>query len=148
MKPTARPNTLPEVLARQGYRLTGPRRAILAVLGTGDGPLTVEEIRARLDSDSVHRVTVYRTVHLLVRAGILRAVDAGREGLRYEMGEPFTGHHAFLICQQCGRIDTTPGCPLPDKVLARLRRRLERVHQFRVIDHEVRLLGLCHTCHA
>ena len=139
---------LPAALGRRGYRLTGPRRAILTVLGTSNGAVTVEDICRRLSPRSIHRVTVYRTVHLLVRAGILRVVDAVREGVRYELGESFTGHHAFLVCQRCGRIDTTARCPLPDEALAPLRRRLQQAHRFRLVDHEVRLLGLCHACHA
>jgi Fur family transcriptional regulator, ferric uptake regulator len=139
---------LTDLLARQGYRLTAARRAILAVFAASDRPLAVEEIRARLVRPTPDRVTVYRNIHLLVRAGLLRVAGMAREGVRYTLGEQIAGHHAFLVCQQCGRIDTSAGCPLPDQALTRLRRQLARAHQFQLVDHEVRLLGLCRSCHA
>ena len=144
----APPGPLPHLLARQGHRLTGSRRAILEVISASDSPLTVEEIHARAAPHRVNRVTVYRTIHLLVSAGLLRAVDATRGRLRYELAEQFTGHHYFLICQHCGRIEKSTGCPFTDDDLARLGRRVRHARQFRVVDHELRLLGLCRTCHA
>jgi len=148
MKPTAKtPDTISEWLTDQGRRLTRPRRAILAALRTGDPPFTVDTLHARVAAQRVDRVTVYRTVHMLVQAGILRVVDGTREGVRYALGEQFTGHHAFLVCQQCGRIDKTADCPIPDGAIARVSRRLRQAKQFRVVEHEVRLLGLCRACH-
>jgi len=146
--PPATPPALTDLLARQGYRLTGARRAILAVFGASDTPLTVAEIRTRLAPYAADRVTVYRTIKTLVAAGLLRVAGTARTGARYGLGDQIAGHHAFLVCQQCGRIDTTLGCPLPAGTVTRLRRRLARAHQFRLVDHEVRLLGLCWSCHA
>jgi len=139
---------LSHLLARQGHRVTGPRRAILEAISGSDSPLTVEDIHARVAGQRVNRVTVYRTIHLLEAAGLLRAVDNARGSLRYELGEQFTGHHAHLICQGCGRVEELAGCPVPDDALARLSRRVRQARQFRVVDHELRLLGLCRTCHA
>jgi len=140
--------TIHHLLARQGHRVTGPRRAIMEAISGSDCPLTVEEIHARVVGKRVNRVTVYRTIHLLEASGLLRAVDSTRGGLRYELGEQFTGHHAHLICQGCGRVEELAGCPVPDDALARLSRRVSHARQFRVVDHELRLLGLCHACHA
>jgi Fur family ferric uptake transcriptional regulator len=139
---------LHHLVAREGHRLTGPRRAILEAISASDSPLTVEEIHNRVAGQRVNRVTVYRTAHLLVSAGLLRAVDTTRGGLRYELGEQFTGHHAHLVCQGCGRVEELAGCPIPDDALARLSRRVRQARQFQVVDHELRLLGLCRTCHA
>jgi Fur family ferric uptake transcriptional regulator len=146
--PTTPLSPLHHALARQGHRLTGRRRAILDAMNGSDGPLTVEEIHTRVSPARVNRVTVYRTVHLLVSAGLLRAVDTTRGGLRYELGEQFTGHHAHLVCQGCGRVEELAGCPIPDEALARFSHRIRQARQFRVVDHELRLLGLCRTCHA
>lgn len=139
---------LHHLLARQGHRLTGPRRAILEAVSASDDPLTVAEIHARVGPQQVNHVTVYRTVHLLVSAGLLRAVDTTRGALRYELAEQFTGHHYFLICQECGRIEKSTGCPISDDALARLTRRVRQTSRFHVVDHELRILGLCRTCHA
>jgi Fur family ferric uptake transcriptional regulator len=145
---TAPRNPLHHLLARQGHRLTASRRAILEAISASDNPLTVEEIHTRVAQQPVNRVTVYRTIHLLVAAGLLRAVDTTRGGLRYELGEQFTGHHAHLVCQGCGRVEELAGCPIPDDALARFSRGVSHGRQFRVVDHELRLLGLCRACHA
>ena len=148
MDPTAVRTVIPQLLARLGHRLTGPRRAILEAVSAGGPPLTVAEIHARLPRAGVNRVTVYRTVHLLVSEGMLRVVDTTQGTARYTLGEQFTGHHYLLVCQQCGRVEESTGCPITDDEVARLARQVRRARQFRVVEHELRLLGLCGACHA
>ncbi len=145
---TATRIAIPHLLARRGHRLTGPRRAVLNVLGESGVPLTVAEIHSRVGHHRVNIVSVYRTVKLLVAEGLLRATDSTHGGQRYELGEQFTGHHHHLICQSCGRIEDLEGCPLTDDSLARLNQRVRHSRQFRVTDHEIRLFGLCRECQA
>ena len=144
--------TLPHLLARRGLRLTGPRRAVLDVLAESREPLTVADLHERLGGRRAHIVSVYRTVHLLVRLRLVRPTDAVRPAdatrgsRRYELGEEFTGHHHHLICQGCGRIEDLDGCWLADAVLTRLTRYVRRMRRFDVSEHEVRLFGLCQRC--
>lgn len=140
--------TLPQVLARLGRRLTGPRRAILTAVGAAEAPLSVAELHARLTRPGVNRVTVYRTVNLLVAMGLLWGVETSRSTTRYALGEQFTGHRYVQVCTACGRIEASAGCPVTDDAMARLTRQVRRTRQFRVVGHEFRLLGLCRTCHA
>jgi Fur family ferric uptake transcriptional regulator len=146
---TAKPDpraALPHRLARRGHRLTGPRRAVLEVFAGSTEPLTVAEVHARLASGRADLVSVYRTVKLMVQVGLLRATDSTKGGVRYELGEEFTGHHHHLICQACGRIEDLDGCLLADEVLARLQQRVRQQKRFRVTEHELRLFGLCARC--
>jgi Fe2+ or Zn2+ uptake regulation protein len=144
--------TLPHLLAREGLRLTGPRRAVLDALARSGEPLTVAQIHARLDGGRAHIVSVYRTVHLLVRMRLVRPTDsvrrtdAMRGSRRYELAEQFTGHHHHLICQGCGRIEDLDGCVLADGALTQVIRSVRRTRRFEVSDHEVRLFGLCERC--
>ena len=143
---------LPHLLARRGLRLTGPRRAVLDVLARSRVPLTVAGIHRQLAPSPVHIVSVYRTVHLLVRMRLVRPTDsvrptdAARAARRYELAEQFTGHHHHLICQGCGRIEDLEGCVLADHALAQLTRSVRRTRRFEVTEHEVRLFGLCQRC--
>ena len=143
---------LPDLLARQGLRRTGPRRAILDVLADSRTPLTVPEIHARLGGRQAHIVSVYRTVHTLVRLRLVRPTDAVplatalRGSQRYELAEQFTGHHHHLICQSCGAIEDLAGCLLADAPLAKLARYVRRTRRFEVTEHEVRLFGRCRRC--
>jgi Fe2+ or Zn2+ uptake regulation protein len=148
MKTTTDRALLPQLLARLGRRMTGPRRAILEAVGAAESPLSVAEIHARLTLPGVNRVTVYRTVHLLVSAGLLRLVETSQGTTRYTLGEQFTGHRYLLVCKDCGHVEETTGCPITEDELTRLARQVHRTRQFRVTDHEFRLLGLCRACHA
>lgn len=141
-----RRDTISHLLADRGHRLTGPRLAVVEVLADSDGPVSVAEIYQRLKSRQVNLVSVYRTVHLLMGMGVLRATDRARRGQRYELADQFTGHHHHLICRECERIEDLEGCPLGHEVLTRLTARLRRVRAFRVTEHELRLFGLCRSC--
>lgn len=141
-----RRDTISHLLADRGHRLTGPRLAVVEVLTESDAPLSVAEIHRRLGSRRVHLVSVYRTVHLLIGMGVLRAADRARRGERYELAEQFTGHHHHLICQECERIEDLEGCPLGHEALTRLTARLRRLRAFRVTEHELQLFGLCRSC--
>jgi Fur family ferric uptake transcriptional regulator len=115
-------------------------------------PLTVPEIHARLGGHQAHIVSVYRTVHMLVRLRLVRRTASLRLGAalrgseRFELAEEFTGHHHHLICQGCGAIEDLDGCLLADAALTRLARYVRRTRRFAVTEHEVRLFGLCRRC--
>jgi Fur family transcriptional regulator, ferric uptake regulator len=147
-------DTLPNLLARRGLRLTGQRRAVLDVLVGSRVPLTVPEIHARLGGRRAHIVSVYRTVHMLVRLRLVRPTASLRLGAalrgsqRFELAEEFTGHHHHLICQGCGAIEDLEGCVLADAPLTQLARYVRRTRRFEVREHEVRLFGLCRRCAA
>jgi Fur family ferric uptake transcriptional regulator len=138
-------SAIPDLLTRQGFRLTTPRRAVLEVLCERDAPLSVAEIRSRLKSRRVNLVSVYRSLNLLVRLGVAR-VSEHRGTQRFELTERYTGHHHHVICQLCGRMEDLQGCLLKDDMLTALNRRVLRSKKFRVTDHELQLFGLCRAC--
>ncbi len=145
----ASPRTaLPHLLAREGLRLTRPRRAVLDALAESREPVTVVEIHARIDPPRPNIVSVYRTMHLLTRLGLLRVTDSTHGSQRYELTEQFTGHHHHLICRGCGRIEDLEGCVLADEVLTRLTRFVRQSRRFQVTEHELRLFGRCQRCAA
>jgi Fur family ferric uptake transcriptional regulator len=137
-------------VSRLGYRLTGPRRAVADVLAQAREPMTVAEIHRAVGIRPPNLASVYRAVNLLARIGLVRVTDASRSrpSARYELAEPFTGHHHHLICRVCGRIEDLDGCVIPNDALGRLTRRLGRAKGFRVTEHELRLFGRCRECRA
>ena len=143
---------LPHLLADRGLRLTGPRRAVLDALAASRTPLTVPEIHGRLGGRRAHLVSVYRTVHMLVRLRLVRPAASLRLGTglrgsqRFELAEEFTGHHHHLICRGCGAIEDLEGCLLADAPLTKLARYVRRTRRFEVTEHEVRLFGRCRRC--
>jgi Fur family ferric uptake transcriptional regulator len=137
---------IPDLLARQGLRLTAPRLAVVDVLVEHGAPLSVAEIHGRLRKARVNLVSVYRTLRLLTRLGLVRLADESRGIQRFELAEAFTGHHHHLVCQGCGQVEDVDGCWLEEKMLEALNRRLQRARRFRVTAHDLKLFGLCHTC--
>ena len=78
-----------------------------AILSQG-GHLTVQEMirRVQVEHPSIGAATVYRTVHVLEEAGLLRKTLTDAQGLvLYEAGH--TGeeeHHDHIVCLDCGAI--------------------------------------------
>jgi Fur family transcriptional regulator, ferric uptake regulator len=141
-----RHTSLVSLLSAKGVRLTRPRRAVLAVLAEARRPMSVAEIHARLSGRDVNLGSVYRTVALLCRLDVMRLADESRGTQRFELGEDFTGHHHHLVCQRCGDVQDLEGCVLQKPVLTRLQKRIRRVMRFQVMDHDVRLYGVCGRC--
>src|SRR5277367_3565546 len=72
-----RPGRLEAELGSRGRRLTRQRRVIVRVMDTAQRHLDIDEIykRARKMDSRVHRVTVYRTVDLLKKLGLIDELD-------------------------------------------------------------------------
>ncbi|RYG94537.1 transcriptional repressor, partial [archaeon] len=92
-------NELETVFAKEGYRLTSPRRAVFDVLHSSESPLAIAVIiKACPDVD---RVSIYRTLELFTRLGITEIIPFGWKQ-RYELTSPFKPHHHHLYCTNCG----------------------------------------------
>src|ERR1035438_2979895 len=83
------PGRLQMQLADRGIRMTAQRRAILSVIETATKHLDASQIlrKARTLDDSVDRSTVYRTLDLLKRQGLVDELDLmhlNGEGHYYE----------------------------------------------------------------
>ncbi len=140
------------VLKEQGYRLTGPRRALVKLLADGRKPLSIQEMHAAVNDTShesdgceeeINLVTVYRFANLLVDLGLARRVEFGQGYYRYEREEPQAGpHHHHLVCRQCGKVEDFHGCDIAQTLTARL----EAESGFKVERHQLELYGTCPSC--
>ena len=138
--------TVIALLADRGYRLTAPRRQILDVLLASVTPLSAAGIHRRLENRRINLASVYRTIWVLLGLEALRATDAIGGEKRFELADPLGAHHHHLICQDCGRIEDLEGCPLEERVLRAVNRRVRRSRRFRIVEHELRLIGACADC--
>jgi len=139
-------HTIPDEIARHGFRLTGPRRAVVDALVAHAAPMSVAEIHARLTIRRANLVSVYRAVNLLCELGLLRVADTSKGTQRFELAEQFIGHHHHLVCQECGRVEDLDGCLLEEDVLRALCQRVLRSRRFRLIGHDLKLFGICRRC--
>lgn len=116
-----------------GYKATPQRVAVLEAL-EAEQHQSLEGIRKRCPK--VGLVTVYRTLDLLGRLGLVRRLDLG-DGPRYELAED---HHHHLICELCGRISEFEECPLD------IQRLPLQKSGFEPRSHSLEVYGQCAEC--
>ena len=88
-----------------GWRLTPQRETILQIfqdLPQGEH-LSAEDLHQRLEHDGggISLSTIYRTLKLMARMGILRELELGEGHKHYEINQPYPHHHHHLICIRC-----------------------------------------------
>ena len=98
-RPIVRPDLL-AVLEDGGYRITGPRRNVIAALDQKDEGFTAEELCSELPG--VGRATVYRTIKLLQRSGVICKLAMPDGAPRYSLAR--VDHHHHTVCVKCGTI--------------------------------------------
>ncbi|MDO5115454.1 MAG: Fur family transcriptional regulator [Synergistaceae bacterium] len=95
------------ILGSAGLRNTRQRRMILELLFAQGSPLSHGEILSRID-EHLDRVTLYRTLETLKKAGIVHQVQ-GIDGVwRFcahdEDSSGCPGDHPHFLCLDCGRM--------------------------------------------
>lgn len=133
-----------DALRRGGHRLTPQRQLVLRVLEQAGHHLTAEAIcqQVQVVYPGMSLSTVYRTLELLARLGLVLEARLGGERRVYELaGE--RGEHTHLICRSCGAI----GHP-HDIDLRSLRERLTQETGYVGIAMDLVATGLCPACAA
>ncbi|GAB4335877.1 MAG: Fur family transcriptional regulator [Candidatus Abyssubacteria bacterium] len=135
-------NIFSEFLSKEDLKFTPQRKAILETVFDlhkhFDADELVEILRHR--GKRISRATVYRTLDLMVKAGLVQALELGESRKVYEhvVGHK---HHDHLICTECGRtIEFDNGFIelLQQQVCDRLNFQAER--------HSLRIFGRCENC--
>lgn len=90
----------------RGLRRTGQREDIVKEAFSRDEHFTAEELfdRIRRTNASVSRATVYRTLALLVEAGLLRQIDLGDSQTTFDPNFLDKPSHNHLVCIDCGKV--------------------------------------------
>ena len=133
---------LARFMNEQGKKNTRQRDVIVDVFLESDSHLTLQELQDRVQS-RVHRVgtaTVYRTMKLLVDAGVAVERHFGSSQARYELAE-FGTHHDHLICASCQVI-----IEFEDPVIEERQDQIAERHGFTVLRHRHEIYGLCVDC--
>ena len=138
-----------EELARQmrslGQRITPQRRAVIDVVASARERMTPAEIyrRARRHHAGVGLATVYRTLELLSRLGLVERLHEP-EGCQSYVADRAAGtHHHHVVCSQCGRVAEIPACDLGEHL-----RLVAEQTGFEIDAHWLELRGLCADCRA
>jgi Fur family ferric uptake transcriptional regulator len=101
------PGHLQRALGARGIRLTRQRRVLLQVMETARRHLDANEIleRARKIDPDVTQVTVYRTLDLLKRQGLIDELDLLHlRGDRHFYESHGPRDHIHVACMNCGKV--------------------------------------------
>ena len=129
------------MLSEEGYRLTPQRMMVLAAIESSKNHISAEEIYAQVIAKYPHVniSTVYRTMELLKRLGLVTETDLGGGRVRYH--PVHKGRHHHLVCQECGRI-----IDLDEPVLYSLKDTLRREYDFEADLKHMAIFGRCARC--
>lgn len=97
---------LDSFIRKKGLRRTGQRDLIVRAAFATDDHFTADELFERVSraDASASRATVYRTLALLVEAGLLREIDLGDNHKTYDPNFVDKPAHNHLVCIDCGRV--------------------------------------------
>src|ERR1700747_128331 len=127
---TEMPARLQAHFAERGIRMTQQRRAILSIMETASKHLDASQIlrkAQRLDA-TIDRSTVYRTLQLLKRQGLIDELDLMHihgEGHYYE--RKLGRDHIHMACLRCGKI-----MEFVSDIFEKLKGQVEKESRFRI----------------
>ena len=135
-------SALKNQLRGQSRKITGPRAAILEILRKHPHPLTNREIFSEMPKGSCDLATIYRSMHLLEKMGMVKRFDFGDGAARFELvGEGDDGHHHHLVCTRCSEVVEIEEC-FPTEV----EKRIATANGFKAVTHKLEFFGICPDC--
>ncbi len=138
------PGRLQHLMSERGVRMTEQRRAILSVIETAKKHLDASQIlrRAQKVDESVDRSTVYRTLNLLKRHGLIDELDLmhlSGEGHYYE--RKMSRDHIHMACLRCGKITE-----FESELFESLKDQMESECRFKIVVARLEIGGYCTAC--
>ena len=135
-------NGFKEMLETKGLKCTHERKCIFD---------EVQRIGAHFDADKLYerfkergerisRATVYRTLPLLLEAGVVqKSAGDGKQDFFEKTGKK--GHHDHMVCLTCGKI-----IEFRNETIEREQDDISKKHQFKIAFHDHRIFGYCSKC--
>jgi len=128
-------------LRQHGYKLTPQRRAVMRTIVSSQDHLTPSAIYEKVHQDhpNIGLVTIYRTLDILAKLGLICELHAGGSCRSYTISA--VGHHHHLICSNWGTV-----VDFPEFELGEMEQNLARETGFRIDDDLLEFMGLCQAC--
>lgn len=135
---------LQSALLTRGIRLTRQRKVILDIIENAQRHLDAAQIlrRAAKVDPGINRVTVYRTLALLKRHGLVDELDllhVNGEGHFYERRPQ--RDHMHMTCLRCGSVQE-----FESDLFDRVKGQVVRDCQFHIVITRVEIGGYCAKC--
>src|SRR5262252_6888313 len=135
---------LQQAAASRGIRLTRQRRVILQVMDAAEQHLDVDQIldRAQKISPEVHLVTVYRTIDLLKKEGLIDELDLLHlRGDRHYYETHGPRDHIHVACLRCGKVRE-----FESRLYEQLKNQIARDFNMKVTVSRTEVGGYCAEC--
>lgn len=129
---------LNELLKNNGASITTQRNAIFETIYINQPVSAVKLVK--LMQNEVDRVSVYRTINLFLKLGIVQRINNGSSYL-LELTDIFSNHHHHLICSLCGNITNINETELEGFI-----KNLSSKKKFIPIAHQIEIQGFCYKC--
>ncbi len=129
-------------LREKGLKLTNPRRIILEAVFANHGHFDIETLYDQIRSEhkGVSRATIYRTVPLLVEAGLIKKPLRQDSKDQYEHSYRHRDH-LHLICSECGKI-----IEASSKQIEKQLQQIAEKYEFEIDEKNITVDGLCKIC--
>ena len=130
-----------EFLEIRGEKLTEQRRVLVRHIFDNHKHFDADELVAdlRAAGRQASRATVYRTLRLLVEAGLLRELRlTNRTAYEHDFGYP---SHDHMHCTECGHV-----FEFRNEEIRNLREAISLDQGFRAAGHRFIISGVCKAC--
>ncbi len=130
-------------LREQGLPVTQQRETVADVVFNSSDHLSIEDIEAGLKErgERLGKATIYRTMEILVRSGLVEEHDFGEGFKRYEHRFGRQPIHEHLICTNCHTV-----VEFRSEEVMRLEEEVARKHGFQPARHRLEVFGICAEC--
>jgi len=130
----------------RGIRLTAQRRALIETIQKAGAHLDAASLlkQARERDPRIDRATVYRTIELLKKLGLIDELDLMHlNGEKHYYEVKTEQDHLHLACFECGEI-----IEFASATFERLKQEIAEANQFEIQVTRLEVGGLCGACTA
>ena len=130
-----------QYLKSEGLNITSARQKIAEEIFEIDEHFDATDLWARLHQDTnISMSTIYRTLDLLLEAGLLSEVDLGKAHTHYE--HVFGGkEHGHLICLDCGKVEE-----FTSEKIEEMLDEITEEKGFQRESYKLQVFGFCEDC--
>lgn len=134
-----------EILSRNNIKNTKQKEKILLELMQSSSHLMAEEIYQRVKNDKIGLATVYRSLKLFERLGIVKEIPM--DGVKYYELKIYSKKplHIHFKCSNCNVIIDIDDADINLDYI-KLNQKVEMKRELEVNDVNITLLGLCKKC--
>jgi len=129
-----------KILAKYKIKNTRPRQKVIECINNLDKKhFTVADILSKIRG-GISRASIYRTIKLFTKKGILREIDIGEDYFVYEFAGRMK-HHDHMYCVKCGKI-----VEFENQTIEDIQKNVCKKTGFLPLSHTLRITGTCREC--